>query len=73
VIELDGVTRDDALPVRFVRCLGCGEPLHSDESRQWGAGAACRERLGDLELARRRSTALAGERAHFWLGLAERT
>jgi hypothetical protein len=73
VIDLDGVPQSAALSAQFVRCLGCGEPLHSDESRRLGAGAACRERLGDEELARRRLAALAGERAHFWLGRAEQT
>jgi hypothetical protein len=53
--------------VRFARCLGCGEALFNAESQRLGAGRACRDRLGQEELARRRAKVLAGERAHHWI------
>ena len=50
-----------------MRCLGCGDCLYSEQSRRIGAGAACRERLGADEIARRRERVLNGDRAHLWL------
>ena len=57
---------EEDVAIRFIRCLGCGEPLYSDESQRLGAGAACRIRLGPDELDLRRQRVLAGSRAHLW-------
>ena len=61
--------RDDTEEPRFVRCLGCGEPLHNQESQELGAGPACRIRLGDTELARRRARVLSSARTATWISL----
>jgi hypothetical protein len=60
--------RDDqqADAPRFWRCLACGGPLDSSESQRLGAGEACRNRLGEDELARRRAAALASRRRQLW-------
>ena len=65
--RFERLTDGDSEAVQFARCLGCGGALHSEESRRLGAGAACRDRLGEAELDRRRASALASDRVHLWL------